>query len=134
MCIYILISYNLKFIWFDDTNIQIYVDSVALTLTESGSITDLLSTTFKSSYKLVDNTKLTFNPGIWKSGTTYVLTAVASLSGVTGKAIKLINPLDSTLFTADFSPKIVSTGDTIKVTITNKSPSQCLFWAVGFFR
>ena len=125
---------DFSIVTFDDTNKQIYVDSVALTLTESGSTTNLLKTTFSSSFKLVDNTKLTFNPGIWKSGTTYILTAVASLSGVTGKATKLINPLDNTLFTADFSPKIVSTGDTIKVTITNKSPSQCLFWAVGFFR
>ena len=114
-------------------NKQIYVDSVTLTLTESGSTTDLLKTTFSKAYKLVDNSKLTFSPGVWKSGTTYVLTAVASLKGATGKATRLITVADNSLFSADFSPKIASTGDTIKITITNKSSTQCLFWAVGFY-
>ena len=114
-------------------NKQIYVDSVTLTLTESGSTTDLLKTTFSKAYRLVDNSRLTFSPGVWKSGTTYVLTAVASLKGVTGKATRLITVADNSLFSADFSPKIVSTGDTIKITITNKSSTQCLFWAVGFY-
>ena len=124
---------ELDIITYDSTNNQIYVDSVTLTLTISGSTTDLLKSTFISSYKLVDNSKLTFNPGIWKTGTTYILTAVSSLKGVTGKATKLISSVDKTLFSADFSPKIASTGDIIKITITNKSSTQCIFWAVGFF-
>ena len=125
-------SLELEIITFDN-NSQIFVESVSLTLTEQGSTTDLLKTTFSNAFKLVDQSKLTFNSGIWKSGTTYILSAVATLNGNTGKATKVITAVDNTLFDADFSPKIVSTGDTIKIIITNKSPSQCLFWAVGFF-
>lgn len=119
-------SLELEIITFASSQ-QIFVDSVALTLTEEGSTTDLLKTTFSSVFKFTDYSKLTFNAGIWKSGTTYILTAVATQNGVTGKATKTIRVVENTLFNADFSPKIVSTGDIIKVTITNKTPSQCLF-------
>eukprot|EP00345_Euplotes_harpa_P016802 CAMPEP_0168339920 /NCGR_PEP_ID=MMETSP0213-20121227/13754_1 /TAXON_ID=151035 /ORGANISM="Euplotes harpa, Strain FSP1.4" /LENGTH=144 /DNA_ID=CAMNT_0008346055 /DNA_START=334 /DNA_END=768 /DNA_ORIENTATION=- len=69
-----------------ESNQQIEVDSVDLTLTEENSSTNLLTTSLEASFKLVDKTKLKFKPGIWTKGKTYVLTAVAHKDTLIGKS------------------------------------------------
>lgn len=116
-----------------ESNQQIEVDSVDLTLTEENGSTNLLTTALEASFKLVDKTKLKFKPGIWAKGKTYVLTAIAHKGTLAGKAVKIIKSEDVDLFEAKVTPRIVSTGDVVKATIRNKSPSQCLYCSIGFY-
>lgn len=121
----------LQIVTFDSSG-EINASVTSLTLKEEGSSTNLLETTFSSSYHLSSNNKLIFKAGIWAEGKVYILTVETSLNGVSGKAVKIINVKKLDYFDVGISPKIVTTGDQIKVTITKKSDAKCLRCAIGF--
>jgi hypothetical protein len=121
----------LQIVTFDSSG-EINALVTSLTLIEEGTSTNLLESTFSSSFHLSSNNKLIFKAGIWTEGKVYILTAVTTLNGVSGKAVKIINVKKLDYFSVGISPKVVTTGDQIKVTITKKSDAKCLRCAIGF--
>lgn len=92
---------------------------------------NLLETTFADSYTVTDGTNIEFNADVWESGITYILQAIVTKGNATAKAIKKIAQAETKLFTAKASPKIVTTGDDVFVTITSNT-SMCLKCALGY--